>query len=162
MICTECGASQEATRQWCKICGSTSPMADRTCGDCTMCCKVMGIDELKKPPSLWCPNCEIAKGCKIYDDRPDSCRRFRCLWLDDNRLPESMRPDKTKVVLSVDRARKRLQVNVDPDRPFAWKEGFTGHFLQMVLRTGVNVLVVCGKKSKLRTAYEREEQGAAP
>lgn len=126
----------------------------RACGTCSQCCKTLGIDELKKPPSLWCPHCEIKKGCKIYDDRPPTCRSFRCLWLDDPRLPDSMRPDKTKVVMSVDRKNKRLQVNVDPDRPFAWQDGLIGAYLRIVKASGVNILIVVGKKKHLRAVYE--------
>lgn len=115
----------------------------------------MAIDELKKPASIWCPHCAIGKGCKIYEDRPDSCRKFRCLWLDDERLPEAMRPDKTKVVFHVQKQEGRLKINVDPDRPDAWKVGLVGHYIQLVLKTGVDVLIVCGKKKYLRREYER-------
>lgn len=128
----------------------------RTCGACTACCKIMSIDELKKPPSVWCPHCEIAKGCKIYDDRPHSCRIFQCLWLKDSRLPDAMRPDKTKVVLHVEKDKGRLKVNVDPDRSDAWQVGLVGAYLRMVKSLGVDILVVVGKKKYLRTAYERE------
>jgi hypothetical protein len=129
----------------------------RTCGTCSQCCKTLGIDELKKPPSVWCPHAEIKKGCKIYDDRPHSCRIFNCLWLKDERLPDAMRPDKTKVVLHFQPEEKRLKANVDPDRSDAWQEGLTGAYLRMVQRAGVDVLIVCGTKKNLRTAYEREE-----
>ena len=115
-----------------------------------MCCKVMSIEELKKPPSIWCPHCEIAKGCMIYEERPQSCRDFQCLWLKDERLPESMRPDKTKVVFHVQKEERRLKVNVDPDRPDAWEKGLVAQYIAMVRRLGVDVLIVCGTKKNLR------------
>ena len=129
----------------------------RECGGCTACCKIMAIDELKKPPSVWCPHCEIAKGCQIYADRPQDCRNFRCLWLDDERLPDAMRPDKTKVVLFKDLKNGQLRVNCDPDRPTAWKEGLTGAYIEMVRKLGVKVMLVVGKKSKLRAIYNKAE-----
>ena len=135
------------------------PTPKRTCGTCTACCKIMGIDELKKPPSVWCPHCEIAKGCKIYDDRPQSCQSFRCLWLNDTRLPDEMRPDKTKVVFHVEKEKERLKVNVDPDRPDAWKKGLVWQYISVARRCGVDVLIVVGLKKYLRTAYEREQIG---
>jgi hypothetical protein len=131
----------------------------RTCGTCSACCKILGIDELKKPPSIWCQHAEIGKGCRIYEDRPHSCRVFQCLWLKDERLPDAMRPDKTKVVLHVQKEEGRLKVNVDPDRPDAWQVGLVGAYLRMVKKLGVDILIVVGKKKYLRTAYERE-QGA--
>ena len=119
----------------------------------------MGIDELKKPPSVWCPHVEIGQGCKIYEDRPHSCRVFQCLWLKDERLPEAMRPDKSKVVLHVQKEEGRLKANVDPDRPDAWQVGLVGAYLRMVKSLGVDILIVVGKKKYLRTAYERENAG---
>src|SRR5436305_14221849 len=47
-------------------------MNPRSCGDCTLCCKLLSITELEKPIGKWCPHCEIGKGCKIYDCRPQS------------------------------------------------------------------------------------------
>ena len=43
---------------------------ERTCGDCTLCCKVMAIEELAKPVGTWCPHCKPGRGCRIYPDRP--------------------------------------------------------------------------------------------
>lgn len=130
-------------------------MSERTCGTCTACCKIMAIDELEKPASVWCHHCEIAKGCKIYESRPDSCRKFKCLWLTDPRLPDSMRPDKTKAVFHVEKDKGRLKVNVDPDRPDAWKVGLTKQYIDLVRTAGVDVLIVCGLKKNLRTEYAR-------
>jgi hypothetical protein len=78
------------------------------CGSCSLCCKVMGIEELGKPRNTWCPHCDKGKGCRIYDTpaKPAECTKYTCLWLysqrfeDPNlRLPERFRPDRTKVVV---------------------------------------------------------------
>lgn len=50
------------------------------CGECRLCCKLMRIHELDKPPYTWCGNA-CSKGCGIYEDRPQSCREFECIWL---------------------------------------------------------------------------------
>ena len=57
------------------------PAPGKTCGSCTLCCKVVGVAELKKPADVWCGHCNKAKGCKIYDTRPQECRTFYCLFL---------------------------------------------------------------------------------
>ena len=57
------------------------PAPGKTCGSCTLCCKVVGVAELKKPADVWCGHCNKAKGCKIYDTRPLECRTFYCLFL---------------------------------------------------------------------------------
>ena len=40
----------------------------RTCGTCTLCCKVMAIAALKKPMNKWCEFCDKGAGCKIYPE----------------------------------------------------------------------------------------------
>src|SRR5882724_2041221 len=54
---------------------------DNKCGTCTMCCKLLFVNELKKPKNTWCEHCAIGTGCKVYQDRPASCAGFKCLWL---------------------------------------------------------------------------------
>jgi hypothetical protein len=72
----------------------------RACGDCTLCCKLEGIRELNKRAWQWCQHCAIGKGCRIYAERPDPCRNFRCLWLDDMAMDEHMRPDRAGVYVA--------------------------------------------------------------
>ena len=67
-----------------------------------------------------------------------------------------MRPDKTKVVFHVQKEERRLKVNVDPDRPDAWKKGLVAQYIAMVRRLGVDVLIVCGTKKNLRRWDEAE------
>jgi hypothetical protein len=39
--------------------------------------------------------------CTIYDDRPvEPCQSYRCIWLIDNEIPEWMKPEKSKVILT--------------------------------------------------------------
>jgi hypothetical protein len=64
-----------------------------------MCCKLLGVEELKKHPNVWCGHVQKRKGCGIYADRPQNCKDFTCLWaLDDRFLHENLRPDLTHVV----------------------------------------------------------------
>lgn len=60
----------------------------RACGSCSLCCKVMGVPEVKSRHD-WCPHVDKGKGCKIYDARPDRCREFSCLWLTQSYLDEA-------------------------------------------------------------------------
>ena len=101
------------------------------CGTCTMCCKLLGITELKKPKNKLCEHCSIGVGCKIYHERPESCRAFKCIWLQTQILgrdafPLSMRPDKSKVVLHLTPDEKNVVAKVDPNYPLAWtKKGIS-------------------------------------
>src|SRR6478752_6584159 len=60
-----------------------SPANERACGTCTMCCKVYPIPILNKQEGKWCAHCAIGSGCRIHEDRPEQCRSFVCLWLQD-------------------------------------------------------------------------------
>jgi hypothetical protein len=75
----------------------------RECGSCTACCDGWLRIEIRGHevrPGVKCPF-STAKGCDIYEDRPDDpCRKFVCGWLAHRSpLPEWMRPDKSKVIL---------------------------------------------------------------
>ena len=46
-----------------------------------MCCRLFTIRETAKGPNEPCPRlCE--SGCSDYEDRPEVCARFECLWLE--------------------------------------------------------------------------------
>ena len=102
------------------------------CGDCTMCCKLVGVQELDKPRDTWCEHCEIGKGCSIYEDRPQSCDDFECLWLQSQSksdpMGEHLRPDRCKVVLGAT-TKGNVQAFVDPGRADAYKTGAMGRLL---------------------------------
>jgi hypothetical protein len=72
-------------------------MSERVCGGCTACCRTHRIPELEKPEGDWCIYCKIGRGCRIYDERPKTCRDFRCAWLTGLENEEE-RPDKTGIV----------------------------------------------------------------
>lgn len=76
----------------------------RTCGDCIACCQILNIDEpaLKKPAGQICPN-HNGVGCSIYQNRPQTCRDWFCLWRRDDGLPETANPAKCGVAFSVER-----------------------------------------------------------
>lgn len=69
----------------------------RRCGDCRECCFVLGVEPVQKPPQQHCQH-ECARGCAIYEKRPNSCAEFTCLWL-AGMLPKSAKPSKTHMVV---------------------------------------------------------------
>jgi hypothetical protein len=81
----------------------------------------MGVTELDKPVNTWCRQCDTSGGCKIYDARPQSCRDFICGWLADDSLPDSLRPDRSKVVIGINADASRVNAVCDPTQPLAWK-----------------------------------------
>ena len=93
----------------------------RSCGTCTMCCKVYTIRELNKPAGRWCIHCVQGSGCGVHPSRPRSCREFFCSWLVDPNLGPAWKPEVCRFVLSADATHRAIMVTVDPGRPLAWK-----------------------------------------
>lgn len=132
------------------------PAAGRNCGKCTMCCKVMGITELKKPVGRWCPQCDVGVGCRIYEKRPEECRTFNCLWLMDDRFGDEWKPDKSKIVLTTGQDGNSIEIRCDPGVPAAWKgKSYHDEILQMAAAAAPHdgsVYVIVGERCTLVTA----------
>jgi hypothetical protein len=92
----------------------------RSCGDCALCCKVMGIIDLDKPPGVWCPHCVGGKHCATYETRPTECRTFNCMYLERAELGEEWRPNKSKIVLVA--GPNSITAYMDPGNPGAWRK----------------------------------------
>lgn len=71
----------------------------RDCGECTACCYFMNINEVNSPVNEKCQHCN--DGCTIYDSRPTACAEFKCLWLGQEQMPNSLRPDKVNVMFEL-------------------------------------------------------------
>ncbi|MEA2869726.1 MAG: hypothetical protein QOE39_4441 [Bradyrhizobium sp.] len=131
----------------------TAPSAKKACGDCTLCCKVMAVEELAKPASSWCPHCKPGRGCLIYATRPAECRSYSCLWLLDDRLDQHWKPSKSKLVLTT--SPDGIEIRCDPGFPDAWrKEPFRSDIQQWAVSgepLDVTVVVITGEKMILVT-----------
>lgn len=92
----------------------------RSCGTCTLCCRLPDIDALDKPANDWCTHCTAARGCAIYDRRPQVCRDFLCLWMIDDTLGEDWEPARCNMMIY--RQGTQVTVLVDPDHPMAWRQ----------------------------------------
>lgn len=69
------------------------PKTNRKCGPCSACCVILGVPEIDKSSHCECPNRQRGwKACAIYDDRPQSCRDFACMWLEGH-FANRDRPD---------------------------------------------------------------------
>jgi Fe-S-cluster containining protein len=94
----------------------------RSCGTCIMCCKVYAIRELNKRAGQMCVHAERGCGCKIYENRPDTCRSFYCMWRVDATLGPEWKPETARFVVALDLLYDALKITPDPGRPDAWKK----------------------------------------
>lgn len=122
-------------------------MTENKCGECNMCCKVLGIPELKKMPTKWCTHCDIGKGCTIYESRPQSCVEFKCGWLINQEMgngkhwsPE-LRPDKSKVVICPTTNPNVVSVITDIGSKHNWEKGEIYERIKAIVDSGVKVCV---------------------
>ncbi len=115
---------------------------DRSCGDCSLCCKLLEIPALDKTDNDWCKHCKPGKGgCTIYDSRPDVCRTFRCLWLGDKTLGNEWYPLRAKMFLFgyVDATAdpNLVRLVVDPAAIFKWRKSPYRERLAEIAKTGL-------------------------
>lgn len=107
----------------------------RSCGECTLCCKVLPVPPLKKLAGQRCKHQRLT-GCKVYVDRPTPCRLWSCRWLTGEGTEDLRRPDRSGYVIDMmpdiirvtagddhpPRDVEVVQVWADATRPNAWRE----------------------------------------
>jgi hypothetical protein len=99
-----------------------TPPPTKSCGSCSLCCKVLRVDELQKPMGVWCSHFRSGTGCGIHGSHPPSCNNYQCLWILSPTMPDSVRPDRCKVVMSIDDGDRRIIARADPGHPDAWRQ----------------------------------------
>ncbi len=92
----------------------------RSCGKCNLCCKITEVAALNKPFNVWCEHCDVGRGCRIYEERAPICREFFCRYMRDASLDERWNPANAHFLLRAADA-GTLVIQVDPQRPDAWK-----------------------------------------
>lgn len=98
----------------------------RVCGDCSLCCKLLAIEELGKVEGQWCRHCRPGAGaCTIYEERPPACQTFACRWLVQPSIGDAWHPMVCRMVVFTapdqNMGGVMLAVYVDPARPSSWR-----------------------------------------
>jgi len=99
---------------------STSSTEPRTCGECSLCCTVLRVDELRKLGGVPCRELrEPGPGggcCGIHARRPRVCRAYRCLWLQGG-LEAGDRPDRLGALLDLVTAGAETRLEIHEATP---------------------------------------------
>lgn len=99
---------------------TVSVVPGRSCGDCSLCCKLLRIEAFNKPVGTWCAHCAPGRGgCTLYESRPAECRDFYCQWLVSPGLGPEWRPNRCKMFLRLEG--NLIALHVDPSDPAAWR-----------------------------------------
>lgn len=142
------------------------PSVPRACGSCTLCCKVLGVREIDKLSGEWCRHAVSKRGCAIYADRPETCRTFRCLWL-DGLTGDDDRPDRVHGVLSTTASGAHVVLFEDVGYRGSARARLRGFFEELTASGEHVVLAIAGNETVLlgepsivdRTFVERDFEG---
>lgn len=102
----------------------TSVVPGRSCGSCSMCCKLYDIPEAQSVAGKWCRHCAPGKGCAIHETRPEVCRKFFCGWMVSAGLGPEWKPERAKLIIRLipaEGAALCVAVDVDEGFPAAWQ-----------------------------------------
>lgn len=133
----------------------------RSCGECSLCCKLMKVNELNKPFGKWCQHARQGHGCAIYAERPGQCRTWNCYWLAgaEAEFGDLKRPDKAHYVIDEGhdlikvegKPMGAVQVFCDPAYPGAWRTDLAlRRFMLRMAELGSATLVRFGDQAGAR------------
>jgi len=99
----------------------------RECDGCTSCCTgVITFTDVDANDNIIVSTREhgctkYAKGCTIYNDRPKTCKEFDCLYIQDEGLPEIMKPSNCGFIMhgynATDTENSRIVLSQNTDGP---------------------------------------------
>lgn len=129
----------------------------RTCGECTLCCKVLGVQEIDKPRNQWCPL--VAKdhhSCTIHSSSsyPVACKNFTCLWLEREELPDYLRPDKIHAFFTSLVGESGLVINLDPGYPLAHLQYPLNDYVRRLIENKTKLLLMVGNKVHMNLGHK--------
>lgn len=111
----------------------------KQCGDCTLCCKFLSVPQLSKRMYSDCKHCVPLEGCEIYEKRPNVCREYQCLWLQDPDLADRLKPNVCGVLFDRPVGSKVVAGLFDPKDPMALSRPEVINFMQSLVRSGLIV-----------------------
>lgn len=119
----------------------------KPCGECQCCCEAIAIGEDGIDPRIeYKPNyvkcskqCE--SGCSIYEDRPQECKDYYCLYqIGALSGKEEMRPDRLGVLMDFrPDAKGRPTIVLWETRPNALNEPFVQSLIVRIMKIHPNV-----------------------
>lgn len=116
----------------------------RECGNCSLCCTVMAVRELDKGANTSCVN-DCGGSCGIYEQRPQSCRDFECLWL-KGVVPQSVKPNECDVVLGATLDGNGMVAYVPSSRAHAHEHGDIKRLIDLVAKDRPVIISIGEKK----------------
>lgn len=121
------------------------------CGKCSLCCKIMGVNELRKERNTWCAHHAkngVSGCCSRYETRPPSCQTYECLWLQSVSckapLPLELKPSNCGALLNP--TKDGVKLVVEMNEGVDWRKGVLGEFIAKV---SYSTLILVKQRSKI-------------
>ena len=96
---------------------------------------------MESPAGVMCSK-NSGTGCTIYESRPQVCRPFECLWLQQEQIPDDLRPDRCGVMFEIPYGSDTWIGYVSPDKPDALKEEKVLKLIARINEAGHSVSVM--------------------
>lgn len=132
------------------------PAPNKSCGTCSLCCKLFDVDWLDKPKPAgkWCHHCQPGRGCAIWEQLPKKCGDYYCIWRIDPVLAAEWRPDVARFIITHAHQDAPLALIVEPAFPDAHrKEPYRTELAKTALGIlegrGSTIVVFTGRKRAL-------------
>lgn len=106
----------------------------------------MAVPELGKARNERCEllrRSALGHRCGVYNDRPQACRAFQCLWL-QGAVPKSLKPDEVRAVLDCNARGDIIVAHIQPADRGAHRRGALGEWITAKAKAGLSILVACG------------------
>jgi len=127
----------------------TSVVPGRSCGSCSLCCKLYDLPQAQSPAGKWCRHCAPGKGCTIHATRPQVCRKFFCGWMVSASLGQEWKPERARLIIRLipaDGASLCVAVDVDEGFPTAWQRPDIHARLKRIAASAGGVVVSIGRR----------------
>lgn len=138
----------------------------KTCGTCSICCKIVAVAELNKPAHQWCVHNVPRKGCGIWGKHPDACKVWQCGWILMPHLDERWKPEKCGFIIRTRFQIQQLVIDVEPSKPNAWRqEPFFSEIHRWARNapaTGQQIVVCIGRRQIVIFPEEDIDVGELP
>lgn len=115
-----------------------------TCGSCSACCTVLGVEALRKPGHTPCLH-QVGVGCAVYPQRPNACRAFVCEWLRAD-WHSDLRPDRIHGVPVLEG--DSLVIHEALDHPGVASHALHREIVEVIAR-GSHVVVLTGEQAQV-------------
>lgn len=114
----------------------------KECGDCDECCKGTLTGDVYGHQMGKGISCHFFKEhkCGIYKDRPHMCKEYECFWKLDPNIPDFMKPNISKIIITQRNAENFYYLDVTATVGNELNAESISHIIRYAVLTGKNIV----------------------